>query len=133
MVTFWAHLREPCSYVVVKYRRFRNEGTKAQSWTSWSWRRERIEIGNSVDPEHHGLAVEHEPFLADFEGRLDDPRITIGPVVAVPGDQAYAVAVALQPQPVAVIFDFVEPFRLSRDCRPTIGKQNSYVRGMWIR
>jgi hypothetical protein len=28
VVTFWAHLREPCSYVVVKYRRFRNEGNQ---------------------------------------------------------------------------------------------------------
>jgi hypothetical protein len=125
VVTFWAHLREPCSYVVVKYRRFRNEGTKAQSWTSWSWRRERIEIGDAVDAKHHRLTVDHELLDPVLQRRLDNPREALGPIVAAARDQPHAVAVALQPQTVAVILDFEEPFRLSRDCRPTIDKQNS--------
>ena len=71
MVTFWAHLREPCSYVVVKYRRFRDEGTKARSWTSWSRRRERIEIGDTIDAEHHGLAIDVELLDPVLASRLD--------------------------------------------------------------
>ena len=31
--------------------------------------------------------------------------------MTVPGDQAHVVAIALQPQPVAVVFHFVEPVR----------------------
>jgi len=35
--------------------------------------------------------------------------------VATARDQAHAVAVALQPKAVAVVFDFVEPVRADRD------------------
>jgi hypothetical protein len=38
----------------------------------------------------------------------DDPRISLGPVVAIAGDQAHTVAVADHDQPVAVVFNFVE-------------------------
>ena len=58
---------------------------------------------------HHGLAVEDEPLLADLARGFHDPRIAIGPVVTASCDQADAVAVPLQPEPVAVLFDLMEP------------------------
>jgi hypothetical protein len=74
-------------------------------------RRQRIEVGDSVDTQDHGFAVEHETPLADFLGRLDDPRVSSGPVVAASGNQPHEVAAALDPKPVAVIFDFVKLVR----------------------
>jgi hypothetical protein len=44
-----------------------------------------------------------------FQRGLHNPRIALGPVVAASGDQAHAVAVALQPKPIAVVLHFVEP------------------------
>jgi hypothetical protein len=41
------------------------------------------------------------------------------------GDQAHAVAVTLQPEPVSVVLDFVEPVRAARDACGLGGKQNS--------
>ena len=40
---------------------------------------------------------------------VPDPGKATGPVVAVAGEQAHAIAVALNDQPIAVILDFVEP------------------------
>jgi hypothetical protein len=69
------------------------------------------EIQDAVNAKHHGLAVDHELHDPVLQRRLDNPRISIGPIIAVPGDQAHAVTVALQPQPVAVVFHFVELVR----------------------
>ena len=52
------------------------------------------------DTEHHGLTIEHEMRLPDLQRRLDDPGKAVSPVVAAPRDQADAVAVTLQPEPV---------------------------------
>ena len=41
--------------------------------------------------------------------------IALGPVVAAARDQAHAVAVALQAEAVAVVFDLVKPHRGGRD------------------
>jgi hypothetical protein len=71
-----------------------------------------VQIRNAVDTEHHGRVIENELPLQDFPCRLDDPWISVGPVVATSRDQAHAVAVALQPEPVAVvILDFMQPVR----------------------
>jgi len=43
------------------------------------------------------------------ERRFHDPRIATGPIVPAARDQAHAVAVALQPEAIAVILDLVEP------------------------
>jgi len=48
-------------------------------------------------------------------GRRASPRVAVAPVVAASGDQPHAVAIALQPQPVAVVFHFVEPVGAVRD------------------
>src|SRR5262249_38133941 len=44
-----------------------------------------------------------------FFSALDDPRLAAAPIVAVTGEQAHAIAVADDCEPVAVVFDFVEP------------------------
>jgi hypothetical protein len=51
----------------------------------------RIEIGDAVDAEDDGLAIEHEPLLPDLARGLGDPGISLGPVIAATGDQAHAV------------------------------------------
>jgi hypothetical protein len=45
-----------------------------------------IEVGDAVDPEHDGLAVDHELPLPVLQRRFHDPRIAVGPVVAAPRD-----------------------------------------------
>ena len=52
---------------------------------------------------------------AVLERGLHDPRIPIGPVVAAPGNQPHAVAIALQPEAVAVVLHLLEPLRADRD------------------
>jgi hypothetical protein len=42
----------------------------------------RVIAGDAIDPEHHGLAVEHELLLLDLARRLDDPWIAVCPVIA---------------------------------------------------
>jgi hypothetical protein len=49
-----------------------------------------------------------------LQRRFHDPRIAVCPVIAATGDQADAVAVAVQPEPVGVVLDLVEsvgPFK----------------------
>jgi hypothetical protein len=58
-----------------------------------------------------GMAIDHELVVAVLQRRLDDPRIAVGPVVAALGDQAHPVAVAFQPQAVAIIFHLVQLVR----------------------
>jgi len=55
---------------------------------------QRIEIGDAVDAEDNGLAIDDELLMPVPQRALDDPRITAAPVVAVPGNQAHAVAIA---------------------------------------
>jgi hypothetical protein len=38
-------------------------------------------------------------------------RIAIGPVIAIAGKQSRAIAIAFDAQPIAIIFDLVEPVR----------------------
>jgi hypothetical protein len=52
----------------------------------------------AVNAEDHGLAVDDELPVPVFQSRLDDPRVAVRPVVAAPGDQSHAVAVALKAQ-----------------------------------
>ena len=65
---------------------------------------EGVEIGDAVDAEDHGFAIEDEVLVADLAGGLRDPRVTRGPVVAASGDQADAVPIALQSEAVAIVF-----------------------------
>src|SRR6516165_3351757 len=74
-----------------------------------------IEVGDAVDAEHHSLTVDHELPVPVLQRRFDDPRIAVAPVVPAAGDQADAVAITLQAQPVAVVFDLVKPVRAGGD------------------
>jgi hypothetical protein len=56
---------------------------------------------------------------------LGNPWEAVGPVVAAAGDQAYAVAVALQVLPIANLFDFMEARRGGRD-RGRCGRQAEF-------
>jgi hypothetical protein len=63
---------------------------------------QRVEVGDTINAEHDGLAVDDEAGLTYLARRLDDPRISVGKVVTL-GDQADPVAVALKPEPEAVV------------------------------
>jgi len=56
---------------------------------------QRVEIGDAVDAKDDGLAIDHEVLGAVLQRGLDDPRITLRPVIATLGDQADAIAIAL--------------------------------------
>jgi hypothetical protein len=60
---------------------------------------ERILFG-FFNAEHDRLAVDRELLRPKLERRLDDPRVAIGPVVAVHGEQAHAVVLAPHQQAV---------------------------------
>ena len=72
-----------------------------------------IEVGNTIDAKHDRFAIDHEMPLSVLQRGVDDPRIALGPVIAIAGDQAHAVAIALDAQAVAVIFYFVKPVPLA--------------------
>jgi hypothetical protein len=73
-----------------------------------------IEIGDAVDAEHHGLTINDKMPGPVLQGGLDDPRITVSPVVPVACQQPDAIAITVNDQAKAVIFDFVNPLRTSR-------------------
>ena len=72
---------------------------------------EGIEIGDAINPEDDGLAVQHKPLLADFAGCLHDPWISVGPIIAASGDRADAITIPFQQEAVAIVFHFAEPVR----------------------
>ena len=76
---------------------------------------QRVEIGDAVDAEHDRFAVDNELLVFVLQRRLDDPRIALAPVITAARDQPHAIAVALDPQAVAVILDLVEPIRTAGD------------------
>jgi hypothetical protein len=91
---------------------------------------QRVEVGDTIDAEHHGFAVDHELPVPVLQRRFDDPRVSAGPVVAALGDQAHALAVALKPQPVDVVFDLVESMGLVGTLVALVGMQNSNALNM---
>lgn len=74
-----------------------------------------VEVGDAIDAQQHRLAVEDEGAGAVPQRGLDDQRVAVGPVVAVAGDQPDALAVMLNYQAVAIVLDFVKPFRADRN------------------
>jgi hypothetical protein len=78
---------------------------------------QRVEIGDAVDAEHHGLAVDGELVVLVLQRGFDNPRISSAAVVAVAAEQTNALTFALNDQAIAVIFDFVEPGGRRGDAR----------------
>src|ERR1700722_7606258 len=74
-------------------------------------RMQGIEIRNAIDTKNDRLAIDDELLHAVLERRLDDPWTALRPIGPVAGDQAHAIAVALDPQPIAIVLDFVQPVR----------------------
>jgi hypothetical protein len=88
---------------------------------------QRVEVGNAVDAEHHGFAIDHELLESIFQCHLNDPRIAAGPVVAASGDQAHAVAVALSAEAIAVILHFRSQSGPVGTASDLVGRQNLCV------
>jgi hypothetical protein len=86
-----------------------------------------IEIGNAVDPEHHRLAIDHELPVAVLARASAIHAKAVGPVVAAAGDQAYAVAVALQVLPIANYLTSWKPVGAVGTEAAAVGRQNSKV------
>jgi hypothetical protein len=87
-----------------------------------------VEVAAAVDPEQHGLAIDHERSVPVSQRRFGDQGKPIAPVVAVAREQADALALALHDQAVAVVLDLVNPFRPIRN-RGAAGR-NAGVEGL---
>ena len=68
---------------------------------------QRIEVGNAVDPEHQGLAIDDVLPDAVLQRGFDDPRIAVGPVITVARDQPHPLVFADNDETVAVVFNLV--------------------------
>jgi len=66
------------------------------------------EIGDASRVAHHGLAIDGR-LLRQPEHSVADQRIAIRPVIATSGEQPHSPAVDAGDQPVAVMFDLVNP------------------------
>jgi hypothetical protein len=56
---------------------------------------QRVEIGDPIDAEDHGFAVDHKLTDAVIQGGLTDSGEAARPIIATPADQPHAPAVAL--------------------------------------
>jgi len=70
---------------------------------------QRAEIGDAVNAQNDSLAINHELLAAVLQRGLHDPGIAPGPVVAAASDQPYLIAIALQTDAEAVVFDLMKP------------------------
>jgi hypothetical protein len=75
---------------------------------------QRMEVRRPVVAGDHRLAVDQERRCLDAERSINDGREAVGPVMAALGEAADARAVPAHHQPVAVVFDFVNPQRAGR-------------------
>jgi hypothetical protein len=62
---------------------------------------QRVEVGDAVDTEDDGLAVDHEALASVLERGFHDPGIAPRPVMAVPGKQPDVIAIAVNEPPVS--------------------------------
>jgi hypothetical protein len=89
---------------------------------------------DAINTQEHGLAIKDELLGSDTSGGLDDQRIAARPVVAVAGVKPDPVAVARDDQPIAVLFDLVDPVRVRGDfCAAggDAGKKLVFVHVSW--
>jgi hypothetical protein len=56
---------------------------------------EGVEIGNAIYAKNDRLAINGELLSSDFQGSFHDPRMALGPIVAVAGKQPDPIAVAV--------------------------------------
>ena len=79
---------------------------------------EAIEVGDAVDAEQHGFAVQGEGVGPVAQRGLDNARVPVAPVIAVAGPQPYGLALPLNDQAVAIVFDLMKPLRPVEDLGP---------------
>src|SRR4051812_41367343 len=93
--------------------------SKAIRRTSWSCLLER-RASKSAKPLARKITA--SPSITrcrtQLAGGLLDQGISFGPIVAVPREQPYAVALALNYQPETVVLDLVHPVRTGRNVAP---------------
>jgi hypothetical protein len=73
-----------------------------------------MEVGRPVVAGDHRLAVNQERLRLDAAGSVNDGREAVGPIMTVAGEAADPRAIPAHHQPVAVVFDFVNPERAGR-------------------
>ena len=66
---------------------------------------------SEVDAENDGLSINDKLRVPVLQRGLDDPWITAAPVVAVPSDQAHAIAVALQADAITIVLEASQGLR----------------------
>jgi hypothetical protein len=72
----------------------------------------------------NGFTIDDKMRSSVLERRLDDPRISLSPIVTVAIDQTDALALTLNAQAVAVVL-LVQPDRRMRDSGALVGMQKS--------
>jgi len=72
---------------------------------------EGVEHGDTIGAANHRLAIPGEGPRAQLGRGCGDGGIALGPIIAAPGEQPHRVADAANLQPVAVVFDLVDPLR----------------------
>ena len=92
-----------------------------------------IEIGDAVNAQDDGLAIEHKLPGAVLQGGFDDPWIALRPVVTAARKQADAITVPVNPEAVAVVFYFMEPIGAAGDDRRPRRKAELELLGMAAR
>jgi hypothetical protein len=70
---------------------------------------QRVEIGITVNAQDDRLAIDDELLLAVLQRSFNDPGEALCPVVSASGNQRHPIAVALNTQAIAIVFDFVDP------------------------
>jgi len=83
---------------------------------------QRVEIGNAINAEHDGFAINDELLVSVFQCRFHDPRISLRPIVSTSRGQAHVISAAFDAQTVAVIFYLVKPLRPIRYFDAASGK-----------
>ena len=91
----------------------------------------RIEVGDTIDAEHHRLTINDELLVPVLQRGPHDPRIARGPVITAASDQPDAIAVSLHQHAEALILDFVKPFGAGRNLRASDGEAE-LVHGQYI-
>ena len=90
-----------------------------------------VEIRSAVRAKQDSFTVQDERGNANAVRRLNDQRITLGPVVAVACEQANALAFPVDGKAIAIVFDFVDPIRPRRHPGPAdMGQTLLYACGL---
>ena len=69
-------------------------------------------VGDAIDAQQHGFAVDNKMVRFDPPGTFRDERITAAPVVSIAGPEAHALALPLNDQAVAVMLHSMQPIRM---------------------